>query len=92
MRRRIVAPIAAVSPDTYVQGGAEADARILAGFLNLVPLFGSIGGGVLPALVALTISPVKALEVVVLYVFINQVEATCSSRGSWAAGPTSPRS
>lgn len=47
---------------------------LLAGFLDLIPLFGSIVGGALPALLALTISPAKALAVVALFVFINQVE------------------
>lgn len=47
---------------------------ILAGLLDVIPLFGSIVGGLLPALIALTISPVKALEVVALFVAINQVE------------------
>lgn len=47
---------------------------ILAGILNIIPLFGSILGGVLPAILALTISPVKALLVVALFVVINQIE------------------
>jgi predicted PurR-regulated permease PerM len=47
---------------------------ILAGILDIIPLFGSILGGALPTLMALTISPVKALEVVVLFVVINQIE------------------
>ena len=47
---------------------------LLAGFLDLIPLFGSIVGGALPALLALTISPEKALAVVALFVFINQIE------------------
>lgn len=47
---------------------------IIAGFLNIIPYLGSILGGLLPALVALTISPTKALLVVVLFVVINQVE------------------
>lgn len=47
---------------------------IIAGFLNIIPYLGSILGGLLPALVALTVSPTKALLVVVLFVVINQVE------------------
>ncbi len=47
---------------------------ILAGILNIIPLFGSILGGVLPTLLALTISPVKALAVVALFMVINQIE------------------
>lgn len=47
---------------------------LLAGVLDVLPLFGSIVGGALPALLALTISPVKAIEVVLLFVVINQVE------------------
>lgn len=47
---------------------------ILAGILDIIPLFGSILGGALPALLALTISPTKALEVVILFVIINQIE------------------
>ena len=47
---------------------------ILAGILNIIPLFGSLLGGALPALLALTISPVKALEVVALFVVLNQID------------------
>ena len=47
---------------------------LLAGVLNVVPYLGSTLGALLPALVALTISPVKALLVVVLFVALNQVE------------------
>lgn len=47
---------------------------IVAGLLNVIPYLGSILGGLLPALVALTISPTKALLVVVLFVVINQIE------------------
>lgn len=47
---------------------------ILAGLLDIIPFFGSILGGLLPALLALTISPVKALEVVVLFFILNQIE------------------
>jgi predicted PurR-regulated permease PerM len=48
---------------------------ILAGLLELVPYIGQIVAALLPALVALTISPVKALLVVVLFVVVNQVDA-----------------
>jgi predicted PurR-regulated permease PerM len=47
---------------------------IIAGILTIIPYLGSILGTVLPALVALTISPVKALLVVVLFVILNQLE------------------
>ena len=47
---------------------------LIAGILNIVPYLGSIVGALLPALVALTISPVKALLVVVLFTVLNQVE------------------
>lgn len=47
---------------------------ILAGLLNVVPFFGSILGAILPALVALAISPVKALLVAALFLVLNQVD------------------
>lgn len=47
---------------------------ILAGILDIIPYVGSIVGGALPALVALTISPITALQVVALFVIINQIE------------------
>jgi predicted PurR-regulated permease PerM len=47
---------------------------IIAGILNVVPYLGSIVGAMLPALLALTISPMKAVLVVVLFVALNQVE------------------
>lgn len=47
---------------------------ILAGVLEVIPYFGSIVGTLLPALVALTISPVKALLVVVFFLILNQVD------------------
>jgi predicted PurR-regulated permease PerM len=47
---------------------------LLAGLLNIIPLFGSIVGGALPALLALTISPFKALQVVALFVILNQID------------------
>ncbi len=48
---------------------------VIAGVLEVIPYFGSIVGTVLPALVALTISPLKALFVVVLFLVVNQVDA-----------------
>lgn len=48
---------------------------VLAGLLEVIPYFGSIVGALLPALVALTISPVKALLVLVLFLVLNQVDA-----------------
>ncbi len=47
---------------------------VLAGVLNVVPYLGTSVGALLPALVALTISPVKALLVVVLFTILNQIE------------------
>ena len=47
----------------------------LAGILEIIPYVGSIVGALLPALVALTISPVKALLVVVFFLILNQVDA-----------------
>lgn len=47
---------------------------ILAGVLEVIPYFGSIVGTLLPALVALTISPVKALFVIVFFLVLNQVD------------------
>lgn len=47
---------------------------VLAGVLNIVPYLGSTVGALLPALVALTISPVKALLVVRLFIILNQIE------------------
>lgn len=48
---------------------------ILAGFLELVPYVGQIVAALLPALVALTISPFKALLVIVLFVIVDQLDA-----------------
>ena len=47
---------------------------LIAGILNIVPYLGSIVGSLLPALVALTISPFKALLVLLLFVVLNQVD------------------
>jgi predicted PurR-regulated permease PerM len=47
---------------------------LIAGMLNVVPYLGSTVGALLPALVALTISPVKAVLVLVLFVALNQLE------------------
>ena len=47
---------------------------ILAGLLDVVTFLGSVLGGLLPALLALTISPLKAVEVVVLFFVLNQIE------------------
>lgn len=47
---------------------------ILAGILELIPYFGQIVAALLPALLALTISPVKALLVVVLFTIVNQID------------------
>jgi predicted PurR-regulated permease PerM len=47
----------------------------LAGVLEVIPYIGSIVGALLPALVALTISPLKALFVLVLFLVLNQGDA-----------------
>ncbi len=47
----------------------------IAGFLEVIPYFGSIMGTALPAIVALTISPIKALFVLGLFLILNQVDA-----------------
>jgi len=47
---------------------------LLAALLNFVPYFGSIVAAVLPVLVALSISPLKALLVAALYVVLNQID------------------
>ena len=47
---------------------------IIAGLLNVVPFLGSILGALLPVLIALTISPVKALLVLALFLVINQID------------------
>ncbi|MBV8883439.1 MAG: AI-2E family transporter [Chroococcidiopsidaceae cyanobacterium CP_BM_RX_35] len=48
---------------------------VFAGVFEVIPYFGSIVGTILPALVALTISPIKAVFVVVLFLILNQVDA-----------------
>ena len=48
---------------------------ILAGLLELVPYVGQIVAALLPALVALTISPYHALLVVVLFLIVDQLDA-----------------
>lgn len=47
----------------------------MAGVLNVVPYLGSTLGALLPALLALTVSPIKALEVLALFLVLNQIEA-----------------
>lgn len=48
---------------------------IIAGIFEIIPYFGSIVGTFLPALVALTISPLKLVYVLVLFLVLNQVDA-----------------
>lgn len=48
---------------------------VVAGILEVIPYFGSIVGALLPAIVALTISPLKALFVLILFLVINQLDA-----------------
>lgn len=48
---------------------------ILAGLFEIIPFFGSFIGGFLPALVALTISPLKLILVLALFLTLNQIDA-----------------
>lgn len=48
---------------------------IIAGLFEIIPYFGSIVGSFLPALVALSISPLKLVFVLILFLVINQVDA-----------------
>lgn len=48
---------------------------VIAGLLEIIPYFGSIVGTFLPALIALTISPVKLLLVLGLFLILNQIDA-----------------
>ncbi|MEH2247788.1 AI-2E family transporter [Nostoc sp.] len=48
---------------------------IIAGLFEIIPYFGSIIGTFLPALVALSISPIKLVFVVILFLVMNQIDA-----------------
>lgn len=48
---------------------------IVAGLFEIIPYFGSIVGAFLPALVALSISPLKLVFVLVLFLVMNQLDA-----------------
>lgn len=48
---------------------------VIAALLEVIPYFGSIAGTFLPALIALTLSPVKFLLVLVLFLILNQIDA-----------------
>lgn len=48
---------------------------VIAGLFEVIPYFGSIFGTFLPALVALTIAPVKLVFVLLLFLILNQVDA-----------------
>ena len=48
---------------------------IIAGIFEVIPIVGSFVGGFLPALVALTISPLKLVLVLVLFLLLNQIDA-----------------
>lgn len=48
---------------------------VIAGLLEVIPYFGSIAGTFLPAIVALSISPLKFVFVLVLFLVLNQVDA-----------------
>lgn len=48
---------------------------VIAGLFEVIPYFGSIVGTVLPALVALTLSPAKLVLVLVLFLALNQIDA-----------------
>lgn len=47
---------------------------VLAGILEVIPYVGPIVGSLLPALVALSISPIKALLVLIFFLVLNQVD------------------
>ncbi len=47
---------------------------IIAALFEVIPIIGSFVGGFLPALVALTISPLKLILVLVLFLLINQID------------------
>jgi len=47
----------------------------LAGILEIIPYFGPLAGAVLPILVALTVSPIKALLAVGLFVLLHLLDA-----------------
>ena len=48
---------------------------IIAALFEIIPVIGSFIGGFLPALVALTISPLKLVLVFVLFLLLNQIDA-----------------
>ncbi|MBD2439781.1 AI-2E family transporter [Nostoc sp. FACHB-110] len=48
---------------------------IIAGLFEIIPYFGSIIGTFLPALVALSISPLKLVLVLILFLVLNQIDA-----------------
>ncbi|MEA5504453.1 AI-2E family transporter [Halotia wernerae UHCC 0503] len=48
---------------------------IIAGLFEIIPYFGSIVGTFLPALVALSISPLKLVFVLILFLVLNQIDA-----------------
>jgi predicted PurR-regulated permease PerM len=48
---------------------------IIAGLFEIIPYFGSIVGTFLPALVALSISPLKLVFVLILFLVMNQIDA-----------------
>ena len=47
---------------------------LIAGLFEVIPIIGSFVGGFLPALVALTISPLRLVLVLVLFLLLNQVD------------------
>ena len=47
---------------------------LIAGLFELIPIIGSFVGGFLPALVALTISPLRLVLVLVLFLLLNQID------------------
>jgi len=48
---------------------------LIAGLFEIIPYFGSIVGTLLPALVALTLSPLKLGLVIALFLALNQIDA-----------------
>lgn len=49
---------------------------LLSGVLEIIPVVGPIMAGLVAALVALSISPVQALFVIILYIVVQQIENT----------------
>jgi predicted PurR-regulated permease PerM len=49
---------------------------LISGLLDLIPTIGPIIAGVIAALVALSVSPIQAVFVIVMYIIVQQIENT----------------